>query len=555
MKIDRFHLLAAALLILSLIQYKAFGRVIEVRDQNQFNRMSSSINQALKEGDKYISVNIQKGLYYFSECHLLFENLNFPDVSISIKGHDALVVSSGNTYSDGAVFNHSFDCANSFLALISDEKGLCGIGPYDFMGNVFTADGPVKVLDETTGLCVLPFQFRSFIPDSHDDIHITLSQWFTSGCHKVERITQDSIYFRVKNLSFNKRYNDYDVNGDYFYGKQNPQFRVCNHGPMADGCSVVSQGHIHIVSHIDSLHECTASRFVFFKNCNFKSISLDSLNVFGNSDNKYFLMDFANIGAQNVEIFNCSFTGMKSKVARFLNCPNVSVADNSFIYNFLDCIIIEGDSHHSIVSGNTFRYNGKEFRNSFCVRCNTEDYHIFNNTFVDFGYSAVGVGLSHYETGDRKSYGVVENNEIYYTEFYDIANILPMDSGAIYLFTKNDGAVIRYNYIHDITGRKDNRGIFCDDGASDFKIYGNIVLGIKNSYCIDSRLVSSDKLVNKSLKTNVNNYIGENLIDGSVRFEYIPILSNCRKSKNYSLKSLSGWPYKTIMSSFLNRIK
>ena len=33
----------------------------------------------------------------------------------------------------------------------------------------------------------------------------------------------------------------------------------------------------------------------------------------------------------------------------------------------------------------------------------------------------------------------------------------------------------------------DNRGIFCDDGASNISIYGNVILNTPNSYCIDLR--------------------------------------------------------------------
>ena len=67
-----------------------------------------------------------------------------------------------------------------------------------------------------------------------------------------------------------------------------------------------------------------------------------------------------------------------------------------------------------------------------------------------------------------------------------------MDGGAIYISTRLDDVVIRYNYIHNVKGMKDNRGIFCDDGAKNLKIYGNVFYGIHNSYCVDSRLVESD---------------------------------------------------------------
>lgn len=96
-----------------------------------------------------------------------------------------------------------------------------------------------------------------------------------------------------------------------------------------------------------------------------------------------------------------------------------------------------------------------------------------------------------------------------------------MDSGAIYIFTQNDGAVIRNNYIHDYVGMKDNRGIFCDDGAYGFTITGNVIRNVPNSYSIDSRLCLNVETQAGSVvkKVNYNNIIRNNRVDGPVRFE------------------------------------
>lgn len=62
----------------------------------------------------------------------------------------------------------------------------------------------------------------------------------------------------------------------------------------------------------------------------------------------------------------------------------------------------------------------------------------------------------------------------------------------------------------------DNRGIFCDDGASNISIYGNVILNTPNSYCIDLRRVKDHKA---SLKNNSNSIMANNLVDGAVRFQ------------------------------------
>lgn len=55
-----------------------------------------------------------------------------------------------------------------------------------------------------------------------------------------------------------------------------------------------------------------------------------------------------------------------------------------------------------------------------------------------------------------------------------------MDGGAIYLATKNAGSIVRNNYIHGFSGMKSNLGIFRDDGASNFELYGNYILCARN---------------------------------------------------------------------------
>ena len=96
-----------------------------------------------------------------------------------------------------------------------------------------------------------------------------------------------------------------------------------------------------------------------------------------------------------------------------------------------------------------------------------------------------------------------------------------MDSGAIYTWTINRKVLIRENYIHDIGGYKDNRGIFCDDGTVNVSIVGNRVLRIRNSWCTDLRRVPRvGKDPQSYIRTvNTGNRLENNTVDGKVRFE------------------------------------
>jgi hypothetical protein len=82
---------------------------------------------------------------------------------------------------------------------------------------------------------------------------------------------------------------------------------------------------------------------------------------------------------------------------------------------------------------------------------------------------------------------------------------------------------------------KDNRGIFCDDGASGFRIYGNVITGISNSFAIDARRTSALELKTSGRKVNVNNYVGNNVVEGPLRFEGRLSGSACEKAFDYIL--------------------
>lgn len=123
--------------------------------------------------------------------------------------------------------------------------------------------------------------------------------------------------------------------------------------------------------------------------------------------------------------------------------------------------------------------------------------------------------------GTEKKYecsGIIENNEIYLTKDYynNKEKYTSMDAGAIQVRTQSDQTIIRYNYIHDIVGMKDNRGIFCDEGARNFKIYNNVILNTPNCYSIDARKVT-DRTLADTLN-NRNNVMMYNVVDNRIRF-------------------------------------
>ena len=95
-----------------------------------------------------------------------------------------------------------------------------------------------------------------------------------------------------------------------------------------------------------------------------------------------------------------------------------------------------------------------------------------------------------------------------------------------------DQVIVRYNYIHDYQGVNSNRAIYCDDGAKNVKIYGNVIRDIGNGYAILSWRARS---LNKSIPdTNDGIDVYYNIIWGRYKFDERES-SSCIHGKNLIL--------------------
>jgi len=185
---------------------------------------------------------------------------------------------------------------------------------------------------------------------------------------------------------------------------------------------------------------------------------------------------------------------------------------------------------------------GKRVLNSFCISCHGNDFLISGNSFEDFGYGGIACGVGYKSKKTELCMGIVEDNTLSYSQEYldNLKDHSLMDSGAIYLSTKSDGIIIRNNRVKNYSGSYYNRGIFCDDGAYNFELYGNVITGITNGYCIDSWRnagVEEAKTPGTGIqRSNVNISIHDNIIDGNIRFNGNESTDNgCRFGGNYIL--------------------
>jgi hypothetical protein len=247
---------------------------------------------------------------------------------------------------------------------------------------------------------------------------------------------------------------------------------------------------------------------------------------------------------------------MRGDVISIAATPNVKIYNNEFEDCYYYGIKSDNASANTVVENNSFASMGKRMNNTFCVVCRGTDYYVVDNTFFNFGYGGIGVGVWYKSDMKQPCKGIVENNELSWNQDYinHIDNYGIMDSGAIYLWTKNDGSIIRYNYINGFSGAGDNRGIFCDDGAYCFEIYGNVITGVENNRCIDSRRsanVEKSKTPESGInKANVNIVIRDNIVDGGIRFEANEDKNNsCIKGANYILLAKDGIMSNNVISN------
>lgn len=417
---------------------------LTVGNQLQFDALNDEISKAIKAGKKNIKVKVGKGVYQFRQEHILRKNEQAADVSIVFIGDHAIITSDKNFASTG--------------------------GKGNGWQEMRYADGIIQVVDEKKKLCMIPYANKMSESERKGMTKVQITQWFRAKTYKIERIDKEGIYFIAPELAWENGYGHkgYNVNFDYLYLGKTPRFRVYD---------------------VSKEPRCTAARFFTMENCSYRCLTIKGIEFRSTAESNS-LLCMINVNAKQITVGNCIFDYVRGNdVGYFSGTGNVVFDDNTVSNTGGDELFFTNNCQNIRITNNTFK-NCENIRNSFCARCYEADYYIANNTFLDFGYGAIGVGVWH--GFDKKYYsgGIIEHNEIYFTPNYfaEAWKHMLMDSGAIYTWTQNDEVIIRYNYIHDYTGAGDNRGIFCDDGANNLKIYRNVVVNTPNCYCIDSRV-------------------------------------------------------------------
>lgn len=518
--------LSCILTVMCFMSAHAQGVSITVSSQKSFNSMRAAIDNKVKAGEKQITVIIEPGTYEFVENHLTLKNLDYHDVDLTIIGPGAVITGAGERIERGA----GIQKLNRYWCYLSDTgEELDAWSPF------MQSDSEVEVLDAKKGECRI--HCTAPIADSKkcDDQYITITESFKSVQCKVTSIKGGYIYFTTDDTG--------NINLDYTVAKRHPRFKLLGNSDIPGEISIKG-GVAGLPGDVTSVKTCQSSNFLYVEGSHFKSLRIESLKFKGSKESSQ-LMTFIDTDAANgISIRICEFRNIHGDVISLRNTDNVTVDNCLFAETYRGGIKSDNKSSHTVVRENRFAGCGIGVRNSACVTCSGTDYLVKDNVFENFGYSAVSVGLHYTSKRYEPISGTVEGNNIYNTAEYNAAtfdNSL-MDSGAIYLMTNNDNSVVAYNYVHDVAGYYSNNGIYCDDGAKGFKLYANIITNIAGGYTIYSRRVGYiENLADSQVKkTNVDNQMMFNILDGKYMFAGRPGDNNCVKGCNYLIKGADG---------------
>lgn len=506
---------------------------ITICSQKKFDKILPKIDAALQSGERNILVKIKKGTYFFSEGHLSFAGKHYPDADIKIKGKGVTIVPKGWKLKE----NDEIPCEVSGESCFVDLKRKESISLW---GEMMYADDLIEIIDEKEKLCRLKCEALGELRVQQGSrVFIDLTRWCRCYQYKVLKIENGYVDFYAHDLEKDNVFGTkhYSVNYDYVVGRTNPRFRLCNATGKERVC--VIDGRVKLCDSLKSVYLGDASSFISLQSSEFRQFVVEGITFLGNKQSSDALIKLSYFRTYNIEFTGCRFIGQMGEIISTDYSDNLYFHDNYVADNYAWGINVNSSSSNITIENNTFENNGIGLSYARCVSCSGNNYYIAHNTFKNFGYCAISIG-AWYGVGKRvPSKGIVEYNEMWYDNAYfcEAWKHTIMDSGAIYLWTQNDGAIIRYNYIHDYTGMSQNHGIYCDDGAHHMAIYGNVILNTPMGHTIGSRRVArTEKARNKSsysVRNNIKNFIAYNIVDGTIQFVgYEDKPNGCLKGTN-----------------------
>lgn len=466
--------------------------VINVNNQQDFDKLNETLKSLVESSKKNIIVDIADGKYLFKESHIDLKNVNNQGLTITLNGGNNTILLGSGSLTPQII--SSFDHNHIYLNKKLENK--------DMWTDVKQMKDTIEIVDLKNKLCRIK-SVDIIDNQPHPKCKIKVTEWFKTHVYDVLKIENGYIYFYAPELSFTEWISCYNVNQDWGFGKKYPRYRLFYETKGMN----------------EPLLDCSSSLFLNVENCRINGFFIKNIKFYGNALKKTSLISIKNVKAMDFRISNCEFSAIRNNVVDVVNSQNVILEDNQVKNCYIDCFVSDNESVGFVAQRNSFINNGLCMNNTACVVARGKDFFVADNTFCDFSYSAISVGMNYQWEKDAECSGIVENNEIHYSSEYfnHPEKYCLMDGGAIYVMTQLDDVIVRYNRIYDYRGVYANRGIFCDDGTKNISLYGNIITNVPNSFSIDLRLCP--QVANRVPDHNRNIMMMYNIMDGKYRFQ------------------------------------
>ena len=490
---------------------------ISVDSQKAFDFLGERLQKALETGEGDVQVEFKTGTYFFKERHIDLKGLYRPGRSVTLLCNGSSFIGEGPDYHlKPHALAFSADCKAPFNLQNGYWDLLNGVN-VDFRAPLCQGLSRPEVYRSRDGLCRIRGDEPDLSEEEAAEVYIQLTQWYRSAIYKVRKIADGYIYFVSPKLTADGS-PETDIDADYRFGKCLPRYALIN-SPQAKQEVSMRNGTVRAAKRM-ILHQSEACNFLTITGCSFAAFRLQDAHFCSNAEGTC-LMKFYSVEGTSVAVQGCSFTGIRSNIVQVHRTVNFLFCNNTVTQAYRKGILMDYFTVGAEIRDNVFSDTGVAMDNDFCIETRGSCFWIHGNRFENFTYGAIAAGTHYRDRMPPSASGIIEENELYCTpSFLEEPARLLMDSGAIYTWTINKDVRIRNNYIHDIGGYGENRGIFCDDGTVNVHITGNRILRIRNYYCIDLRLCLSVEKDPASCisRVNVGNTLENNEVDGKVRF-------------------------------------
>jgi len=518
--------------------------------------MPKVIADELKKGARNIEVRVsRKGLILPIKPNSI-AGLNYPDANIKITGYGLKVT---DLIPEGIEFKKSLrvDEHRSIRGerywvmpykgfdindIVVDENGnevLLREEVEQVTGDIFKVEN-LEFRIESGANADDVWKFKIDLPDLSEqqcqDFYVMITRDWTSARHKVVKVQDGWLYYH---LDSEELHSDRNPNVDWTQYRVRPRYRLIN-CPVSKGLHITN-GKIYVPWKYKKIRVCKGGSLVHVYGCRLNSLEITGFKLNG-------------LGRCPIGVYHSVFTtGMFVHHNSFCNLSHLAICahwnekvvfcDNTI--NNTRVGVIECGGKNNTIARNKFNNIGWML-NTRAISGRGDRLHICDNVIEDFCYAAISCG-SRAATRDSVILNfIIERNYVRLTKgFTD--NILAKtlaDCGGIFFGPSCTQGIIRDNIVVGMNGISSNRGIFLDDGAKNVSIYGNLIMGTKNSYDIDLRLCST---FSKDIPDyNTNNNIFHNIMTGYYRFQDRGINSHCVGGQNIQL--LSDSQKKTIVN-------